>query len=85
MNEEVVKHQIQTDAQAPINTQTEEAAAIAAAGAASPPATAKQYEEQLLYAQKLLQILQGKLNDANGINIQLEAKLQLAEEKNKEG
>ena len=82
MNEEV-KHQIPTNAEQPI-TETEEAAAIAAAGAAT-PATAEQYEEQLKYAQKLLQILQGKLNDANGVNIQLEAKLELANEKNKEG
>ena len=36
---------------------------------------------QLGYAQKLIAILQTKLNDANGVNIQLEAKLQMATEK----
>lgn len=36
---------------------------------------------QLSYAQKLIAILQNKLNDANGVNIQLEAKLQMANEK----
>ena len=36
---------------------------------------------QLGYAQKLIAILQTKLNDANGVNIQLEAKLQMANEK----
>ena len=36
---------------------------------------------QLNYAQKLIAILQQKLNDANGIVIQLEAKLQMAHEK----
>tara|TARA_R100000808_G_C2070521_1_gene98241 strand:- start:252 stop:497 length:246 start_codon:yes stop_codon:yes gene_type:complete len=45
----------------------------------------EQYEEQIKYAQKLLQVLQTKLNEANGVNIQLEAKLQIAEEKLKEG
>tara|TARA_B100000686_G_scaffold324411_1_gene380067 strand:- start:133 stop:375 length:243 start_codon:yes stop_codon:yes gene_type:complete len=44
----------------------------------------EQYEEQLKYAQKLLQVLQTKLNEANGINIQLEAKLQLATEAKEE-
>ena len=44
----------------------------------------EQYEAQIKYAQKLLQVLQTKLNEANGVNIQLEAKLQLAQEKNKE-
>jgi hypothetical protein len=47
--------------------------------------TKEQYEEQLKYAQKLLQILQGKLNEANGVNIQLEAKLEIATEATKEG
>ncbi len=36
---------------------------------------------QLGYAQKLIAILQTKLNDANGVNIQLEAALQMATEK----
>jgi len=36
---------------------------------------------QLNYAQKLIAILQTKLNDANGVIIQLEAKLQMANEK----
>lgn len=36
---------------------------------------------QLAYAQKLIAILQTKLNDANGVIIQLEAKLQMANEK----
>ena len=54
--------------------------------AEAPTATKEQYEEQLQYAQKLLQVLQTKLNEVNGINIQLEAKLQIAEEKlTKEG
>ena len=47
--------------------------------------TKEQYEEQLQYAQKLLTILQGKLNEANGVNIQLEAKLEIATEAKKEG
>jgi hypothetical protein len=47
--------------------------------------TKEQYEEQLKYAQKLLQILQGKLNEANGVNIQLEAKLEIAKEAANEG
>ena len=47
--------------------------------------TKEQYEEQLKYAQKLLQILQGKLNEANGVNIQLEAKLEIAKDAANEG
>ncbi len=36
--------------------------------------------QKLKYAQKLITNLQTRLNEANGVSIQLEAKLQLAEE-----
>ncbi len=66
------------------NTETAEEPTTEAPAAGA--ATEEQYIEQLKYAQKLLQVLQGKLNEVNGINIQLEAKLQIAEEKlTKEG
>ncbi len=36
--------------------------------------------QKLKYAQKLITNLQTRLNESNGVSIQLEAKLQLAEE-----
>ena len=56
------------------NTETTEASTDSAA-------TEEQYIEQLKYAQKLINLLQEKLNNQQGINIQLEAKLQIATEK----
>ena len=46
-----------------------------------PQFSMEELQGQLGYAQKLIAILQNKLNDANGVNIQLEAKLQMANEK----
>ena len=40
----------------------------------------KSLTEQCNYAQKIINILQVKVNEANGIIVQLEAKLQLAQE-----
>ena len=80
MNEEV-KHQITTDAAEPAPQQpvadTPETGSVETTAAE----LEKQYQEQLEYAQKLLQVLQGKLNEVTGINIQLEAKNQIADEK----
>ena len=46
----------------------------------TPEMSIQELAGQLGYAQKLIAILQNKLNDANGINIQLEAKLLMATE-----
>ena len=45
-----------------------------------PNITVEQVQSQLNYAQKIINILQGKVNEANGIIVQLEARLQIAEE-----
>jgi chromosome segregation ATPase len=42
--------------------------------------TAEQLQGQLNYAQKIINVLQGKLNDANGKLVQMEAQLQIANE-----
>ena len=45
-----------------------------------PDVTVEQVQSQLNYAQKIINILQQKVNDANGIIVQLEARVQIAEE-----
>jgi len=45
-----------------------------------PEVTVEQVQGQLNYAQKIINILQAKVNDANGIIVQLEARVQIAEE-----
>jgi hypothetical protein len=42
--------------------------------------TVEQVQAQLNYAQKLISVLQGKVNEANGQLVQFEARLMLAEE-----
>jgi|TARA_B110000438_G_C15194321_1_gene385866 hypothetical protein len=42
--------------------------------------TSEQLQGQLNYAQKIINVLQGKLNDANGKLVQMEAQLQIANE-----
>ena len=42
--------------------------------------TPEQLQGQLNYAQKIINVLQGKLNEANGKLVQLEAQLQIANE-----
>ena len=37
-------------------------------------------QSQLNYAQKIINVLQGKVNEANGVIVQLEARLQIAAE-----
>ena len=48
-----------------------------------PSITVEQVQGQLNYAQKIINILQSKVNEANGVIVQLEARIQIAEE-NKE-
>ena len=45
-----------------------------------PEITVEQVQSQLNYAQKIINILQTKVNDANGIIVQLEARVQIAQE-----
>ena len=45
-----------------------------------PEFTIEQVQSQLNYAQKIINVLQGKVNEANGIVVQLEARLLMAEE-----
>jgi len=45
-----------------------------------PEITVEQVQAQLNYAQKIINILQAKVNDANGVIVQLEARVQIAEE-----
>ncbi len=45
-----------------------------------PNVTIEQVQSQLNYAQKIINVLQGKVNEANGVNVQLEARLQIAAE-----
>ncbi len=45
-----------------------------------PEITIEQVQGQLNYAQKIINILQAKVNDANGVIVQLEARVQIAEE-----
>ena len=45
-----------------------------------PDVTIEQVQGQLNYAQKIINVLQGKVNDANGVIVQLEARLLMAEE-----
>ena len=47
---------------------------------ADPELTIEQVQSQLNYAQKIINILQQKVNDANGIIVQLEARVQIAQE-----
>ena len=42
--------------------------------------TVEQIQGQLNYAQKIINILQKKVNEANGVIVQLEARIQIAEE-----
>ena len=42
--------------------------------------TAEKLKGQLNYAQKLINVLQTKLNDSNGTIVQLEAQIQIANE-----
>jgi hypothetical protein len=45
-----------------------------------PSITVEQLQSQLNYAQKIINILQGKVNEANGVIVQLEARIQIADE-----
>ena len=45
-----------------------------------PDVTVEQVQAQLNYAQKIINVLQGKVNEANGVIVQLEARLQIANE-----
>lgn len=45
-----------------------------------PNVTIEQVQSQLNYAQKIINVLQGKVNEANGVIVQLEARLQIAAE-----
>ena len=45
-----------------------------------PELTIEQVQAQLKYAQKLINVLQGKVNEANSSIVQLEARLMMAEE-----
>ena len=45
-----------------------------------PEITVEQVQGQLNYAQKIINILQGKVNEANGVIVQLEARVQIAQE-----
>ena len=45
-----------------------------------PEITVEQVQSQLNYAQKIINVLQGKVNEANGVIVQLEARLQIANE-----
>ncbi len=45
-----------------------------------PEVTVEQVQAQLNYAQKIITILQQKVNEANGVIVQLEARVQIAQE-----
>ena len=45
-----------------------------------PNITVEKLQSQLNYAQKIINILQLKVNEANGVIVQLEAKVQIADE-----
>jgi hypothetical protein len=45
-----------------------------------PTVTIEQVQAQLNYAQKIITILQQKVNEANGVIVQLEARIQIAQE-----
>ena len=45
-----------------------------------PDITVEQVQSQLNYAQKIINVLQTKVNEANGVIVQLEARLQIAAE-----
>ena len=45
-----------------------------------PSITVEQLQSQLNYAQKIINIMQAKVNEANGIIVQLEARIQIANE-----
>ena len=45
-----------------------------------PNITVEQLQSQLNYAQKIINIMQAKVNEANGIIVQLEARIQIADE-----
>ena len=45
-----------------------------------PVITVEQVQGQLNYAQKIINILQVKVNEANGVIVQLEARVQIAQE-----
>jgi hypothetical protein len=46
----------------------------------NPEVTVEQIQNQLNYAQKIITILQQKVNEANGVIVQLEARVQIAQE-----
>ena len=46
----------------------------------NPEITVEQVQSQLSYAQKIITILQQKVNEANGVIVQLEARVQMAQE-----
>mgnify|MGYP005641620739 FL=1 len=46
----------------------------------NPEVTKEQLQGQLNYAQKIINVLQGKVNEANGKLVQIEAQLELANE-----
>ncbi len=45
-----------------------------------PSITVEQLQGQLNYAQKIINIMQAKVNEANGVIVQLEARIQIANE-----
>jgi|SaaInlV_165m_DNA_1040744.scaffolds.fasta_scaffold128456_2 hypothetical protein len=46
----------------------------------NPEVTVEQIQNQLNYAQKIITILQQKVNEANGVIVQLEARVQIVQE-----
>mgnify|MGYP006191735781 FL=1 len=55
-------------------------ASLAPKAPIDPSITVEQVQAQLNYAQKIISVLQGKVNEANGQLVQFEARLMLAEE-----
>lgn len=53
---------------------------LAKPASVDPDITVEQVQSQLNYAQKIINVLQGKVNEANGVIVQLEARLQIANE-----
>ena len=53
---------------------------LAKPASVDPDVTVEQVQAQLNYAQKIINVLQGKVNEANGVIVQLEARLQIAAE-----
>ena len=53
---------------------------LAKPASVDPELTIEQVQAQLKYAQRIINVLQGKVNEANGVIVQLEARLMIANE-----